>query len=212
MFAQACVCVKCNKSSCVCVRAKHPEKHAWMMLSWLRKTAWKHLARVGQNCTYIRCIYGIFGRECTIHMYIWSYTVYVVHIRFWPTLHLMQDHSSVADFCPLLARCMHPLPSQYSLPLHSTQFRSTQFRSTQFRSTQFRSTQFRSTQFRSTQFRSSLPLRSTQFLFIHSLLSVSARNRALCTHPYLLPAECVCTKQSSAPSPAGLLRDQHPLP
>jgi len=38
------------------------------------------MCRAGQNL-YIRCIYGIFGREIT------RYTVlYVVYIRFWPTL------------------------------------------------------------------------------------------------------------------------------
>jgi len=38
------------------------------------------MCRVGQNM-YIRCIYGILGREIT------NYTViYGVYIRFWPTL------------------------------------------------------------------------------------------------------------------------------
>ena len=41
------------------------------------------MSRVGQNHIYIRCIYGIFGREIT------KYTViYGVYIRFWPTLHV----------------------------------------------------------------------------------------------------------------------------
>jgi len=41
------------------------------------------VSRVGQNHIYIRCIYGIFGREIT------KYTViYGVYIRFWPTLHV----------------------------------------------------------------------------------------------------------------------------
>jgi hypothetical protein len=30
---------------------------------------------------YIRCVYGIFGREFTIHT-----VIYGVYIRFWPTL------------------------------------------------------------------------------------------------------------------------------
>jgi hypothetical protein len=35
---------------------------------------------------YIRCIYGIFGREVT------KYTViYGVYIRFWPTLHIIKS-------------------------------------------------------------------------------------------------------------------------
>jgi len=39
------------------------------------------MCRVGQSHIYIRCIYGIFGREIT------KYTViYGVYIRFWPTL------------------------------------------------------------------------------------------------------------------------------
>jgi hypothetical protein len=39
------------------------------------------VCRVGQNHIYIRCIYGILGRE------IKKYTViYGVYIRFWPTL------------------------------------------------------------------------------------------------------------------------------
>ena len=42
------------------------------------------IIRVGQNHRYIRCIYGIFGREVT------KYTVtYGVYIRFWPTLRIM---------------------------------------------------------------------------------------------------------------------------
>ena len=44
-----------------------------------------HICRVGQNARtiYIRCIYGIFGREIT------NYTViYGAYIRFWPTLHI----------------------------------------------------------------------------------------------------------------------------
>jgi len=40
-----------------------------------------HMHRVGQTHIYIRCIYGIFGREFT------KYTViYGVYIQFWPTL------------------------------------------------------------------------------------------------------------------------------
>jgi len=39
------------------------------------------LDRVCQNHTFLRCMYGIFGRENT------KYTViYGVHLRFWPTL------------------------------------------------------------------------------------------------------------------------------
>ena len=38
--------------------------------------------------TYIRCIYGTFGRELTIHT-----VIYGVHIRFWPTLVLYAQHS-----------------------------------------------------------------------------------------------------------------------
>ena len=40
------------------------------------------IIRVGQNHTFIgiRCIYGIFGREITIHT-----VLYGVYIRFWPT-------------------------------------------------------------------------------------------------------------------------------
>ena len=39
------------------------------------------MCRVGQNHIYIRCIYGIFGREIT------KYTViYGVHVRFYQTL------------------------------------------------------------------------------------------------------------------------------
>jgi hypothetical protein len=32
---------------------------------------------------YIRCVYGIFGREITIYT-----VIYGVYIRFWPTLHI----------------------------------------------------------------------------------------------------------------------------
>jgi len=39
---------------------------------------------------YIRCIYGIFGREIT------KYTViYGVYVRFWPTLKMMRATTSV---------------------------------------------------------------------------------------------------------------------
>jgi len=51
-----------------------------------------HMFRVGQNRTYIlhtyiRCIYGIFNRKITIHT-----IIYGVHIRFWPTLHMLHSH------------------------------------------------------------------------------------------------------------------------
>jgi hypothetical protein len=42
------------------------------------------IGRVGQNHTFIRdirCIYGVVGREITIHT-----VIYGVYIRFWPTL------------------------------------------------------------------------------------------------------------------------------
>jgi hypothetical protein len=39
--------------------------------------------RVGQNHTYIRCVYGIFGKEITIHM-----VIHGVNTWFWPTLHI----------------------------------------------------------------------------------------------------------------------------
>ena len=39
------------------------------------------ICRVGQNHIYIRCVYGIFGREFTIYT-----VIYGVYIRFWPTL------------------------------------------------------------------------------------------------------------------------------
>jgi len=47
------------------------------------------MIRVGQNHTfigiyYIRSIYGISGREITIHT-----VIYGVYIRFWPTLHMI---------------------------------------------------------------------------------------------------------------------------
>jgi len=38
------------------------------------------MCRVGQNHMYIRCIYGIFGRE------IIKTVIYGEYIRFWPTL------------------------------------------------------------------------------------------------------------------------------
>jgi hypothetical protein len=45
------------------------------------------MPRVGHNYIYIRCIYGIFGREIT------KYTViYGVYIRFWPTLGMPDGH------------------------------------------------------------------------------------------------------------------------
>jgi len=54
-----------------------------------RSLQWRHL---GYTCLglartiYIRCTYGIFGREIT------KYTViYGVYIRFWPTLHMPDD-------------------------------------------------------------------------------------------------------------------------
>jgi hypothetical protein len=48
-----------------------------------------HLIRVGQKHTYIvhtytRCTYGILSREITI-----CTVKYGVHVRFWPTLHLI---------------------------------------------------------------------------------------------------------------------------
>ena len=46
-------------------------------------TAFGYICRVGQNHSYIGCIYGIIGREIT------KYTViYGVYIRFWPTLYI----------------------------------------------------------------------------------------------------------------------------
>jgi len=39
------------------------------------------IPRVGQNHIYIRCVYGLFGREFTIYT-----VIYGVYIRFWPTL------------------------------------------------------------------------------------------------------------------------------
>jgi hypothetical protein len=47
-------------------------------VSMLHKTM---VFRVGQNPIYIRCVYGIFGREITIYT-----IIYGVCIRFWPTL------------------------------------------------------------------------------------------------------------------------------
>ena len=45
-----------------------------------------YMTRVGQNhtfYTYIRCTYGIFSREITIHT-----VIYGMNIRFWPTLYM----------------------------------------------------------------------------------------------------------------------------
>jgi hypothetical protein len=36
---------------------------------------------------YIRCVYGIFGREITIYT-----VIYGVYIRFWPTLRVPNLH------------------------------------------------------------------------------------------------------------------------
>jgi len=42
-----------------------------------------HIYWVVQNhVIFIRCVYGIFSREITIHT-----VIYGAHIRFWPTLH-----------------------------------------------------------------------------------------------------------------------------
>jgi hypothetical protein len=47
----------------------------------------KHIHKVGQSHAYIRCIYGIWGREIT------KYTViHNVHIRFRPALHIPIQH------------------------------------------------------------------------------------------------------------------------
>jgi len=41
------------------------------------------MCKVGQNHTYLQCIYGIFGREITK-----CKVMYDVYVRFWPTLHM----------------------------------------------------------------------------------------------------------------------------
>ena len=57
-----------------------------------------YVHRVGQNHTYIRCIYGIFSREITIHT-----VIYGADTRFWPTLHVRTVLASpryiVMDVC-----------------------------------------------------------------------------------------------------------------
>jgi hypothetical protein len=77
----ACVCVRvCVRTCvrvcacvCVCPHCYHPIATSWHD----RYTIYVGLART----IYVRCIYGIFGREIT------KYTViYGVYIRFWPTL------------------------------------------------------------------------------------------------------------------------------
>jgi len=54
------------------------------------------ILRVGQNHRYIRCIYGVFGREITIHT-----VIYGVYIQFWPTLIILHystpHHHSVVQ-------------------------------------------------------------------------------------------------------------------
>jgi hypothetical protein len=45
------------------------------------------ISRVGQNHIYIRCRYGIFGREITKYA-----VIYGVYIRFWPTLVIRLPH------------------------------------------------------------------------------------------------------------------------
>jgi len=54
------------------------------------------IIRVGQNHRYIRCIYGVFGREITIHT-----VIYGVYIQFWPTLHIYMYGSRPPDSCAL---------------------------------------------------------------------------------------------------------------
>jgi len=55
----------------------------WSVSAWTGTKRAAHMTRDGQNHIYIRCIYGVFGREFT------KYTViHVVYIRFWPTLHM----------------------------------------------------------------------------------------------------------------------------
>jgi len=52
------------------------------------------MLRVGQNhiYIYIRCIYGIFGREFTKYKVIYgAYT----GIQFWPTLHMLNTRSMI---------------------------------------------------------------------------------------------------------------------
>jgi len=54
--------------------------------SFMAKPRWPYLAKMALSVglartIYIRCIYGVFGREIT------KYTViYIAYIRFWPTL------------------------------------------------------------------------------------------------------------------------------
>jgi len=50
---------------------------------------------------YIWCIYGIFGREITIHT-----VIYGVYIRFWPTLHMGQ-HVTRTCVRTRHKQCMH---------------------------------------------------------------------------------------------------------
>jgi len=66
-----------------CEQKDWPAHTAWTpragKLERLAPVRWVGLART----IYIRCIYGVFGREIT------KYTViYGVHIRFWPTLQM----------------------------------------------------------------------------------------------------------------------------
>jgi len=68
-----------------------------------------HMSRVGQNHTYIRCIYVNFGREVTIHT-----VIYRVHIRLWPTLHmrpaqLQTPATHLLTSMPLLPNLQHAL-------------------------------------------------------------------------------------------------------
>jgi deoxycytidylate deaminase len=80
MFTRVCISYKC-KSFCVCLTH-----------------------RFDQNHIYIRCTYGIFGREIT------KYTViYGVDIRFWPTL-LIRDVTAHGP-CVHVLVCVLPVSS-----------------------------------------------------------------------------------------------------
>jgi len=60
---------------------------------------------------YIRCVYGIFGREITIYT-----VIYGVYIRFWPTLRTKLEPDPFKSWKPVKQALCTCARKQYWLP------------------------------------------------------------------------------------------------
>ena len=89
-----------NRHSHTCIH-KHTQLHMHKNLGFIRplmltQALELHVSkalvrRAGQNHIYIRCIYGVFGREITKNT-----VIYGVYTRFWPTLRV-RSHAHDQD-------------------------------------------------------------------------------------------------------------------